>query len=127
MTLTFAFLLMIVEAMITFYLMYKIMEWVNTRKSLAMQVRLNRFFNSSVIAFIINFMISVILGKFTGSSIVAGFANLASSIIVAVAIPKMIERKFNVSALEHEYNLQRESRRKKQNRTTRRQVYAENT
>jgi hypothetical protein len=60
------------------------------------KVRIMSFIMHPVVSFMVNLLISNILGYFTGKGMVAGLANLGSSVIVGFAIPIVLRKMYDV-------------------------------
>ncbi len=86
----FALMLMFIEAIITFTLMKKVLDMVLGFRNSRVRLGILRLISSPLVSFFINLGISLLLTKFTGGGLNAGFANLASSVIVALALPMYV-------------------------------------
>ena len=89
----FAVLLMLIEGVITFTLMKRIMDGILDMKNPRMKWKAIGFLGHPMVSFSVNLAISVLLTQFTGGGLNAGFANLGSSVIVAFLVPMYVRAK----------------------------------
>jgi hypothetical protein len=84
----------IIMSIITGALMIQVIKIIVGIKWRWLRFKLYRIITFGPIAFLINFSISTGILSFTGSGMTAGAANMLSSILVAVIIPIIADRKF---------------------------------
>jgi len=93
--LSLAIVLLIIDTVITFYLMKTFLETLSDMSDSYFKAKLMEFTMHPVTAFVINLMISNILGYFTGAGLIAGLANLGSSVVVGLILPVVMGKWYN--------------------------------
>lgn len=99
---TFTVALLIIDSIITVWLISKTVSVIDSLPSDRMKLPLFNFFMSPPITFAINFLISCLITGFTNSGLSAGTANLGSSILVGVFLPPYLRSKYNIDRLRLE-------------------------
>lgn len=110
---SFGFVLLIIEVIITSYLMIELMGIIYDLPGGHIKVALLRLLTSAPVSFVVNLAISSMMTWFTGEGLTAGFANLGSSVLVGFFLPVYLKRRFNLDMVTREAQLKKELKRAK--------------
>ena len=92
--LTTGIILTVVNIIITTSIMINVLKIFEKTKPASLRIGLFKMFNNSIVAFVINLVISNMIGYFTGQGMVAGMANLLSSVLVGIFLPMYTKDKY---------------------------------
>lgn len=106
--LTFGFLLLVIQAVVTWYIMSTVLNIISEIHPVGMRILLLKMIANRPMTFVFNLAISQMLVWFTGAGLYAGFANLGSSILVGVIFPIYFNQKYNINTMEEEHQLNKE-------------------
>lgn len=99
----FTMIFVFVQMIITWQFIKMIAEFVNDLPSLYLRYWGWRIVTYKPTAFIIDLIISMIIGWFTGEGMTSGFANLTSGVIISFVSGYILEWKFKYSKVFQEY------------------------
>lgn len=99
----FLFTFTLIQYAVTMQFIIMVAGWVNGIPTISMRYWGYRIMSNRTCAFIIDLLISCIIGWFTGDGMTSGFTNLLSGLIAAATSPYILEWKYKFSRLESEY------------------------
>jgi hypothetical protein len=93
----------IIQFAVTMQFIIMVAGWTQALPTLTLRYWAYRLMTNRTCAFIIDLIISCIIGWFTGDGMTSGFTNLLSGLIAAAVSPYVLEWKYKFSKLEAEY------------------------
>ena len=113
--LSFALVLLLIDTIITFYIMKTFLETLSGLPDTYFKAKIMEFIMHPATAFGINLVISKIIGYFTGAGLIAGLANLGSSILVGALIPIVMGKWYNPEEIRAKVRSDKEAKERRKN------------
>ena len=113
--LSFALILLIIDTIITFYIMKTFLETLSGLPDTYFKARLMEMIMHPATAFATNLVISNIIGYFTGAGLIAGLANLGSSVLVGLILPFVMGKWYNPEEIRARVAANKEAKKRRDN------------
>lgn len=114
----FLFTYIVIQGIVTMEFIIIIAGWVNALPTTTLRYFGWRLITSRTTAFILDLIVSCIIGWFTGEGMTSGFANLTSGIAVSQISPYILNWKFKYKELESKYTADKRYRKSNDNAFT---------